>query len=140
MVFTFSVLDQENPFWVNLVKKIKIVSYSWNLVASVIWISGIQWWCSLFYFWPYLLWVNLVQKFKIVRSKWNLIERLIFIFLVPKCPFCVNLLQNFKSQFNLRRNLVPTFECLEDVPPLTLIDFSIFSTQNILFPPFSPFY
>ena len=48
VVFTFSVLDQKNPLWVNLVKKIKIVSLIWNLVPRLIWISGIQWWCSLF--------------------------------------------------------------------------------------------
>ena len=45
----FSVLDQINPFWVNLVKTIKIVSISSNLVPRLIWICGIQW-CSLFQF------------------------------------------------------------------------------------------
>ena len=33
-----------------LVKKTKIVSLSWNLVPRLIWINGIQWWCSLFLF------------------------------------------------------------------------------------------
>ena len=36
MVFTFSVLDQKNPFWANMVKKIKIVSLRGNLVARLI--------------------------------------------------------------------------------------------------------
>ena len=46
----FSVLDQKNPIWANLIKKIKIVSLSWNLVPRLIWISRIQWWCSIFLF------------------------------------------------------------------------------------------
>ena len=48
--FEFSVLDQIHPFWVNLVQKTKIVSLSWNLVPVLIWISTIQWWCSVFPF------------------------------------------------------------------------------------------
>ena len=49
MVLTFSVLDQKNAFWVNLVNGIKIVTLSWNLVPRLIWICGIQW-CSHFLF------------------------------------------------------------------------------------------
>ena len=40
----------------------------------------------------------------------------IFIFLVQKYSFCVNLIQKFKRVI-LRLNLVPTLECLIDVPP-----------------------
>ena len=53
----------------------------------------------------------------------------IFIFLVRKYPFCVNLIQKFKRVI-LRRNLVPTLECLIDVsplPPSPPINFSMFS-------------
>ena len=50
VMFTFSVFDQEYPFGVNLVQKIKIVSLSWNLVSILIWICKIQWRCSLFLF------------------------------------------------------------------------------------------
>ena len=48
----FFCFGSEKKFedWVNLVKKLKIVSLSWNLVTRLIWISGIQWWCSLFLF------------------------------------------------------------------------------------------
>ena len=81
MVFTFSVLEQKNPFWVNLVKKIKIVSLSWNLVPRLIWISEIQWRCSVSVSnHKYRSWANLVQKFKIICSKWSLIQRLIRIY------------------------------------------------------------
>ena len=72
VVFTFPVLVQKNPFWANLIKKIKIVNLSRNLVTKLIWICGIQWWCSLFLcrleipFWP-----NLVQKIKIISLSWN---------------------------------------------------------------------
>ena len=48
VVFTFSVLDQKYHFGATLVQKIKIVSLSWNLILRLIWICGIQWWCSLF--------------------------------------------------------------------------------------------
>ena len=50
MTSIFSVLDQKNPFWVNLAKKIEIVSLSGNSVPRLIWICGVQWWCSLFQF------------------------------------------------------------------------------------------
>ena len=45
--FTFSVLEGKHPFWANLVQKIKIVSLSQNLIASLIRICRIQWHCSL---------------------------------------------------------------------------------------------
>ena len=47
-----------------------------------------------------------------------------YIFLVGKYPFRVNLIQKFKRTI-IRQNLVPTLECLIDVPPL--INLSIFS-------------
>ena len=83
--FEFSVLDQIHPFWVNLVQKTKIVSLSWNLVPVLIWISTIQWWCSVF---PFLTenvhlgrggGTNLVQKIKITSLSWNLVPGLIQI-------------------------------------------------------------
>ena len=46
----FFCFRPENPFWENLVQKIKIVSLSGNLVPRLIWICGIQWLCSLFQF------------------------------------------------------------------------------------------
>ena len=36
-MLTFSVLDQKNPFWANLVKKIEIVNLSGNSVPRLIW-------------------------------------------------------------------------------------------------------
>ena len=58
----------------------------------------------------------------------------IFIFLVRKYPFCVNLIQKFKRVI-LRRNLVPTLECLIDVtpPPSLLVNFSIFFPPRTFF-------
>ena len=46
VVFTFSVLDQKDPFWANLVEKIKIVSLSQNLVPRPIRICRTQWRCK----------------------------------------------------------------------------------------------
>ena len=110
-MFTFSVLDQKNPFWVNLVKKIKIVSLSWNLVPRLIWISEIQWWCSIVLF----LTINIFRGqiwSKIFGNTLNLIQKI--------------------KRIILRRNLVPTLGCLIGVPKL--IDFSTFFYQNIVFP------
>ena len=50
VVFTFPVLDHKNPFWTNLIKKIKTVSLNWNSVPKLIWTCWIQWW--FFWFWP----------------------------------------------------------------------------------------
>ena len=50
MLFTFFVFEWKYLFWANLVQKVKIISWSWNLVARLIWICWIQWCCSLFSF------------------------------------------------------------------------------------------
>ena len=50
VMFIFFVFDRKYPFWANLVQKVKIISWSWNLVARLIWICWIQWCCSLFSF------------------------------------------------------------------------------------------
>ena len=55
----------------------------------------------------------------------------IFIFLVRKYLFCVNLIQKFKRDI-LRWNLVPNLDCLIDVPPL--INSSIFLEEANLLP------
>ena len=46
VMFIFFVFDRKYPFWANLVQKVKIVSWSWNLVAFIIF----QCCCSLFCF------------------------------------------------------------------------------------------
>ena len=46
----FFCLDWKQPFWANVVQKIKIVSLSRNLVPKLIRICRIQWWYSLFLF------------------------------------------------------------------------------------------
>ena len=50
LMFTLSVFEGKCLFWANLVQTVKIVSLSWNLVASLIRIWRIQWCCSLFLF------------------------------------------------------------------------------------------
>ena len=80
VVFSFSVLDRKNPFWANLVQKIKIVSLSWNLVPRLIRILEFNGDLHFFFFyWKHPFWANLVQKFKIVCLNWNLLSRLIRI-------------------------------------------------------------
>ena len=48
VVFTFFGLDKKYPFWVNLIKNIKIDSLSQNLFSWLIRICRIQRWCSRF--------------------------------------------------------------------------------------------
>ena len=50
MMFTLSVFDRKYPFLANLVQKVKIISWNWNLVPTLIWICLIQCWCSIFLF------------------------------------------------------------------------------------------
>ena len=50
VVLTFSVLDGKHSFLANLVQNISIVSFSWYLAPSLIGISEIQGWFSLFQF------------------------------------------------------------------------------------------
>ena len=80
VLFILSVFDWKYPFWVNLVRDIKIISRSWNLVARLIQICRIQWCCSFFFVfeWKYSFWPILVQKFKIVTLSWNLVPTLIW--------------------------------------------------------------
>ena len=52
VMFILSVFDWKYPFWANLVQKIKIISWSWNLVTRLIRICRIHWCCSFFFsFW-----------------------------------------------------------------------------------------
>ena len=50
VMFTFSVLDGKHYLWANFIQNINIVSFSSNLAPSLIGISEIQGWCSLFQF------------------------------------------------------------------------------------------
>ena len=49
VVLTLFIFDQKNPFWVNLIQKIRTVSISWNLVHRLIRICIIQ---HFLHFWP----------------------------------------------------------------------------------------
>ena len=50
VMFIFFVFGRKYPFWANLVQNIKIVTLTWYLVLTLIWILRIQWWVSLFLF------------------------------------------------------------------------------------------
>ena len=50
VMYIFFVFDQKYPFGANLVRKVKIISWSWNLVPRIIRTCRIQWCCSLFCF------------------------------------------------------------------------------------------
>ena len=82
-VFTFFIFGWKRPFCANLVKNVKRVSLSLNLVASLIRICRVQWCCSLFRFRPE---IPFLVKFgpncqycQLKVKRWNLIPRLIRI-------------------------------------------------------------
>ena len=81
VVFTFSVLGQKNPFWVNLVKKNKNCQFKlkFGTKTNLNKQNSMMMFTFSVFDQPYLSWANSVQKFKIVCSKWDLIKRLIQI-------------------------------------------------------------
>ena len=119
VMFTFFTLNWKYPFWVNLVQKNWIANFSWNLIPRLIWISSIQYWCSLFLFLVacILFLRNLFQKIKIVWRSWkfrvennsnmqNSMVIFIFYFLDWKYPSWVNLFHKFKI-VSLSWNILP---------------------------------
>ena len=81
VMFAFLVFDWKYPFWANLVLKIKIITFRWNLVARSIRICRTQWCCSLFSFSTgntYFGWMWF-KKSKNINLDWNLVPRLIGI-------------------------------------------------------------
>ena len=109
VMFILSFLYWKYPFWANLVKKIRIVSLSWNLVLWLIRVWTTHSWCSFFsvFNWKCPFLGNLFHKYQNCWS-WNIEPRLIriyrtqwwfslfFFFLDWKYPFCINLVQKFK--------------------------------------------
>ena len=59
-----------------------------------------------------------------------------FHFFSSEIPFCVNLIQKFKRVI-LKRNLLPTLECLIDVPPPLINFFIFFHPEHSFFIPLS---
>ena len=79
MMFIFSVFDYKYPFWAHLFQKVKIISWSWNLGARLIWICRIKWCWSLFLFLNgNILFAQIwSKKSKIISLSWNLVPALI---------------------------------------------------------------
>ena len=108
VVFMFSILDQKQTFWANLVQKIKIVNLSRNSVSTLIRICRIQWWCHFFCFRLETSFLgkfgpkNQNCQFKMkfsIQTKSNMQNSmvvLIFSFLNGKHSFWVNLLKKSK--------------------------------------------
>ena len=71
----FFVFGREYSVWDNLFQKIKIISWSWNLVLRLIRICWIQWCCSVFLFsnGNALFGENLVQNLKVTSLRLNLL-------------------------------------------------------------------
>ena len=119
ILFTFFVFEWKYPFWANLVQKVKIISWSWNLVARLIRICRIQWCCSLFCFWVEIPFLgkfgpknqNCHFKLKIgTYTNSNMQNSMIlftFFVLERKYPFWANLFQKIKI-VTLSWNLAPT--------------------------------
>ena len=73
-MFIFLVFEWKYPFWANLVQKVKIISWSWNLVARH---NSMMLFSFLVFEWKYPFWANLVQKIKILTLSWNLVRTLV---------------------------------------------------------------
>ena len=74
----FSVFEREVLFWTNLIKKIKNVSLTWNLVPRLIRICRILWCCSLVFCFraeaPFLVKfgpINQARQFKLKFSTYT---------------------------------------------------------------------
>ena len=120
-VFTFFIFGWKRPFCANLVKNVKRVSLSLNLVASLIRICRVQWCCSLFRFRPEIPFLVRFgpncQYCQLKVKRWNLIPRLIRICRIQwwcfffftfgrKYLFWANLVE-IVSIVSLRWNLIP---------------------------------
>ena len=82
------IYDRKYPFLANLVRKVKITSWSQNLVPTLIQICRIQCCCSFFFVvfeWKHPFWWNFVQNVKIISWSWNLVARLIPICRIQWC-------------------------------------------------------
>ena len=80
-IFCGKAFRLEIPFWANLVQKIKIASFRWNLLLILTQIWRIKWWYSLVMFLKgnILFMENVFQKMKMVCWSLNLERRLIRI-------------------------------------------------------------
>ena len=119
VVFTFSVSEWKYPFWANLVQKIKIISWSWNLVARLIRICRIQWCFFFFCFWVKIFFLgkfgpksqncHFKLKFGTYTNSNMQNSMAMFIFFVfdRKCPFSANLVQKVKI-ISLSWNMAPS--------------------------------
>ena len=147
MVFFF-VLDQKNPFWVNLIKKIKIVSLSWNLVPRLIWISGIQWWCSLFLFLTIniflgQIWSKNSKLFKVkFHTKTNSnMQNLMMVAILSVLDWILSVFVLIWSK-NSKESSKTKFGTYPWVPnrhPPAIKFFEFFPPRTFFFHPFSPF-
>ena len=121
MQFTLFDFEWKNRFWVNLVQKVKIISWSWNFVPALIQKGRIQWCCSLFYFSVELRFLgkfgpkNQNSHFKLKFGTYtnsNMQSSMVmFIYFVFdwKYPFWANLVQKSKiisSSWNLVPGLI----------------------------------
>ena len=81
VMFNFSVSDQKYPFWGNLVPKIKIINFSWNLVPSLMVLTFSVYDCK------YPFWAKLI---KIVSLRRNMVPTLIRICRIQRwCSLCL---------------------------------------------------
>ena len=108
MLFTFFAFEWKYPFWENLVQKVKMIGWIWNLVARLIRICRIQWWCSLFLFFCGntffgQIWSknqNSHFKLKLGTSNNSNMQNSMVMFISfvfdPKYPFGANLVQKVK--------------------------------------------
>ena len=116
VMFIFSLFDQKYPFSTNLIQKFKIISWSWNLVPTLIPTCRIQWWDSLLLF---LIGNTLFEQIRSKKSKLSVELKfgtytnsnmqnsmVIFTFFDRKYPFWANFVQKVRL-ISWSWNLVP---------------------------------
>ena len=109
-LFTFFVFEWKCPFWANLIQKIKIVTFCWNLVPRLIRLCKTHWCYSLFCFWVEIPFLgkfgpkhqncHFKLKFGTYTSSNMQNSMMIFIYLFffdRKYPFWANLVQKVNS-------------------------------------------
>ena len=115
VMFTFPVFDRKYPFWANLVKKVKIISWNWNLVPRLT-NSNMQNSMIKFPFSAlvrqYMFWANLVQKIKMVSLRWNLILKPIQI---CRIQWWSSLFYIFGRKYSVRDQKYPSWENLVQI-------------------------
>ena len=120
MMFFFCFYSEISFSGANLVQKIKIICWSWNLAPRLIriWEFDVDFPVFSFLDQKYPFWGNLVQKFKIFCLCWNLILRLFRICKI-RCDGHLSVLDLFRGF--CQKNSYAVLILAGDLKPVTFL-------------------